>query len=119
MTLDACNFLKLTQDDVKALLELMCEKWSAVAQQWWDAKLASDASLQKYDACVKSLLICRPLVLQLESTLCEQGNRQKKAEEGITTKGKWTPCEEDKALAYLRSFQVDAKRKVTSKPLTI
>ena len=110
--MNACNFLKPTDDDVEAVIMLMGAKWPAAAKKWWDQRLAGSRHLVRYSNGVEALLLRRPVSLRLESYCCDQGNRQKRSYAGLTTKGTWEPFDEPKAVAFLRTLTAGTLNKV-------
>ena len=98
-TMDEQNYVRPTQAQVKQVLLAVQAHWVEYAEHWW-AVTNAKGEFDAYEAQIKQWLLVKPTFLQVESLLCEVGNRQLRArdvaqrkaagERGLRgAKGKW------------------------------
>ena len=76
-TMDELGFVRPSQAQVAAVIELMRTQWVSKAKSWWTKRKQADTSLSRWDAAMEKLMFRSPSTLDVESLLCEQGNRQR------------------------------------------
>ena len=100
------------EEHVAKVIEHMRDLWVPTAKAWWAHRKLTDPSLKRWDKAMALLMFETPTMLDLESLLCEQGNRQRNANayaarinkiDGVSwadhgTKKRWQPTGERKNL---------------------
>ena len=77
--------MRPTQQQVEAVFKLVRNQWVATAKAWWTQRKVADPSLSRWDLAIDKLMFKTPTALDIESLLCEQGNRQRHALAYATT----------------------------------
>ena len=90
-TMDELNYVRPTQEQVHDVIRRMASGWAAKAAQWWESYKLKHSTASRWEAAMQPLVLKPRLVLQLESTLCETGNRQLRTRVGLRTKARWRP----------------------------
>ena len=87
-TMDEQNYVRPSQEHVECVLEHMQKQWAERAKKWWDQMKESGLGKECYDDAMLDLVLRPRTFLQLESILCEAGNRQLRARAYAAAGGK-------------------------------
>ena len=120
--MDELNYVNLSQKQVATIVMYMAEAWPKHARAWWAATKVKWPQLTRWEPAVTELLFGARTILQVESTLCEQGNRQTRAravhngELSRLAKGTWKPRGAKKDFSRVRfpTRKRDARGQLTN-----